>query len=487
MFLRRRRTFVVNIARDGNWCDWAEGADHDATVEFGKSNCPVIQWSIQKDEASPDPDMDMKQTVTDQQRQIVDRARKVLTGGSLGNIYDEVVLVEGHGGRVRDAAGREYVDYLLGSGPMLVGHAHPKVTEAVCRQLEMGTTFFATNEQAIALAERIVDACPCAEKVRFVASGSEATLYAMRAVRSYRRREAIMKFEGGYHGMNDYSLMSQAPNDPPDFPKATPDSAGIPSIVADQVLIAPFNDIQMTTDLIRQHHDRLAGVIVEPIQRLIPPREGFLAALRQVTSEHEVPLIFDEIVTGFRFAYGGAQEYYGVVPDVCVLSKAMTAGFAIAAIAGREDIMAGFDPATKKEGRFMPMVTTFGGNPLAAAASLAALEVLKELGTYERLFDTGRQLMRALERLFKNASIPAQVVGEPPMFDVFFTETPIIDYRSTLSSDTAKLRRFRQLLLERGVFRGDSKMYISIAHTQADIDQTINAFEEAIDQLGREQ
>ena len=425
----------------------------------------------------------MNRLVSDTMRKLVDRAQRVLAAGSLGNIYDDVVLCEGHGSRVRDVDGNEYIDYLLGSGPMLIGHGHPEVAEAVIRQLEKGTTFFATNEQAIALAEQIVDACPCAQKVRFMTSGSEATFYAMRAVRAFRRREVILKFEGSFHGMSDYALMSMAPSEPPDFPLAVPDSAGIPEIVADEVLIAPFNDLQTTMELIRAHHDVLAGVIVEPLQRLIPPRSGFLEGLRQVTQDYAVPLIFDEIVTGFRFAYGGAQEYYGVVPDLCTLSKAMTGGFPLAAVAGREDIMAGFSPELKGEGRFLPQITTFGGNPIAAAASLATLDILRRPGTYGRLFDTGRQLMQALQRLFKDASIPAQVIGEPPMFDIFFTETPIVDYRSTQSSDVGLLKRFRQLLLDRGVFRGDTKMYVSIAHTQEDVDATIEAFSGAISEL----
>ena len=425
----------------------------------------------------------MNRPVNTDQHQYFERAQRVLAGGSLGNIYDDIVLCEGNGARVRDVGGNEYIDYLLGSGPMLVGHRHPQVNEAVQRQIEKGATFFATNDQSITLAEHIVDALPCAEKVRFMASGSEATSYAMRAVRAFRGRDVMLKFEGGFHGMHDYALMSWAPVRPPDFPQALPDSAGIPEYVAGQVLIAPFNDIQATAELIRGHHDRLAGVIVEPMQRLIPPQAGFLAGLREVTEKYSVPLIFDEIVTGFRLAYGGAQEYYGVVPDLCTVSKALSGGYPLSAVAGRADIMAGFSPESKDAGGFMPHLTTFGGNPVSSAASLAVLDILRVPGTYKRLFDTGRQLMLALERLFHDAAIPAQIVGEPPVFDVFFTDTPITDYRSTLSSDGHELSRFRQLLLERGVYRGDLKMYISIAHAQADVDETIDAFAGAIDRL----
>ena len=425
----------------------------------------------------------MNRSVNDTQREYIERAQRVLAGGSLGNIYDDIVLCEGNGARVRDVAGNEYIDYLLGSGPMLVGHRHPEVTAAVKTQIEKGATFFATNDQSIALAERIVDAYPCAEKIRFMASGSEATAYAMRAVRAFRRRDLMMKFEGGFHGMHDSALMSWEPAQPPEFPRAVPDSAGIPEHVAGQMLIAPFNDIQTTTELIRSHSDSLAGVIVEPMQRLIPPQPDFLSELREVTEKYSVPLIFDEIVTGFRLAYGGAQEYYGVTPDLCTLNKAMSGGYPLSVVAGRADIMAGFSPESKNGGGYMPQLTTFGGNPISSAASLAVLEILRRPGTYDRLFETGRKLMQALERLFADAAIAAQIVGEPPVFDIFFTDVPITDYRSSLSGDTGKLNRFRQLLLERGVYRGHSKMYISIAHTDADVAETTEVFKDAINHL----
>jgi glutamate-1-semialdehyde 2,1-aminomutase len=269
----------------------------------------------------------------DPTNQLVEQARKVLPGGSFGNMPAEVILKEGRGGHIFDEAGQEYVDYLLGSGPMFIGHAHPKVTEAVQSQVPLGTTFFGNNRHGIALAEAIVDAVPCAEQVRFVCSGTEADLYAMRAARAFRKRDKILKFEGGYHGMSDYALVSLAPKNPGNFPRGSVDSAGIPKSVVDEMVVAAFNDIDMVRSLIEEQKDELAGVIVEPFQRLIPPRPGFLQALREVTAEHGIPLIFDEVVTGFRFAYGGAQEYYGVTPDLCTLGKIVGGGFALAAIA----------------------------------------------------------------------------------------------------------------------------------------------------------
>ena len=423
--------------------------------------------------------------VSGEERELVEKANKYLPAGSLGNLAANLIVREGRGGHVWDASGNEYVDFLLGSGPMLVGHAHPEVVEAVEAQNRRGTTFFATNEHAILLAEKLVEAVPCAEEVRFSTSGSEATLYAMRAARAYRGRDKILKFEGGFHGMNDYALMSMAPSDPRDFPHATPDSAGIPKSVQGEMLIAPFNDIETTSSIIERHHHELAGVIVEPFQRLIPPVPGFLEGLREVTSSYEIPLIFDEIVTGFRFAYGGAQEYYSVTPDLCTLGKTIAGGFPMAAVAGREELMDQFDRDAVGTEAFVPQIGTLNGNPIAAVAGLATLEILRREGTYERLFATGSQIRLALQRMLDEAEIPARVVGIDPLFDVFFTETAVTDYRSTLRADKRMLSRFNELLLERGILKGDSKFYVSTAHTQDDVGLTLEAFTSAIGELQR--
>lgn len=425
------------------------------------------------------------QTQIDPTNTLVEQARKVLPGGSFGNMPAEVILKEGKGGRIRDEAGRDYVDFLLGSGPMFVGHAHPEVTAAVQAQVPLGTTFFGNNRHGIALAEAICDAVPCAEQVRFVCSGTEADLYAMRAARAFRGRDKILKFEGGYHGMSDYALMSTSPKRPGNFPRPTPDSAGIPKSVQDEILVAAFNDIEMVESLIEEQKDELAGVIVEPFQRLIPPRPGFLQALRAVTARHGIPLIFDEVVTGFRFAYGGAQEYYGVTPDLCTLGKIVGGGFALAAIAGRADIMKHFDRLAVADEDFLFQVGTLSGNPVAAVAGLATLDILKRPGTYDGVFATGRELMGALDRLLKDAGIPAQVIGEPPLFDVLFTDQPVKDYRDTLKADRELAARFNQLLRQRGIMKGESKYYVSVAHDRADIDHTIGAWTEAVRELKR--
>jgi glutamate-1-semialdehyde 2,1-aminomutase len=264
---------------------------------------------------------------------------------------------------------------------------------------------------------------------------------------------------------------------------AVPDSAGIPKSVRDDMIIAPFNDTEVVASLVREHKDELAGVIVEPFQRIIPPAPGFLEKLRKITAENGVPLIFDEVVTGFRLAYGGAQEYYGVVPDLCTLGKVIGGGFPLAAIAGRAEIMAHFDKAKVGDENFLVQIGTLSGNPVAAAAGLATMAILRRPGAYQQLHATGRELMGALGDLLKRAGIAAQISGEPPLFDVVFTDEPIRDYRSTLTGDPAMARHFNALLRERGILKGEQKYYVSLAHTAADIKDTIAAWKSAIAEL----
>lgn len=414
---------------------------------------------------------------------LIEKARRYLPGGTLGNLDYGIVISSGVGGRVKDMSGNDYVDYLLGSGPMLIGHAHPEVIDAVQTQLARGTTFFANNEQAILLAEEIVNAVPCAEKVRFTSTGTEATLYALRAARSYRSRDKILKFEGGYHGMHDYALMSVTTSNPAEFPISVSDSAGIPKSVQDEVLVAPFNNLEITSEIIEKYHDQLGAVIVEPFQRLLPPETGFLQGLRDLTIQYGIPLIFDEVVTGFRFAYGGAQEFYGVEPDLCTMGKVMAGGFPLALIAGKSDIMDHFDKSLKPDS-FMPQIGTLNGNPVAAAAGMATLDILKREGTYEKLHATGQRLRSALQSSLSEAEIPSVVIGEAPLFDVVFTDsTKVIDYRGMLAGDKAKLNRFNRHLLEHGVLKGDTKFYVSLAHNEEDIERTEEAFKSAAAEL----
>jgi glutamate-1-semialdehyde 2,1-aminomutase len=413
---------------------------------------------------------------TPEEQSLIETAHRVLPAGGFGNMASDIIIREGRAGRVWDVAGREYVDFLLGSGPMLVGHAHPEVNQAVIEQIGRGSTFFANNEHGILLAAEIVEAVPCAEQVRFASSGTEADAYAMRLARAHTGRSKILKFEGGYHGMSDYALLSLWPSQAGNSERAVPDSAGIPDSVQGEMLVAPFNDLEAAKQLIHAHRAELAGVIVEPMQRLIPPLPGFLQGLRDITAEYGIPLIFDEVVTGFRLAYGGAQEYYGVTPDLCTLGKVIGGGYPLSAIAGRTEIMAHFDQA-KAGAAFTPQIGTLSGNPVAAVAGLASLRILKRPGAYERIFANGRAVWGALDSALREAGIPALVLGEPVMFDAFFTRrTQITDHRGTLDHDKAVSRRFNAAVREHGVFKSDGKIYISMAHDARDIAQAASAF-----------
>lgn len=414
-----------------------------------------------------------------QENPLLEQAHRVLPGGSFGNTAAELIIREGRGSRVWDEDGNEYVDYLIGSGPMLIGHGHPAVKAAVQEQLERGTTFFANNRKGIELADVITEAVPCADKVRFVSSGSEADAFAMRLARAYRGRDKILKFEGGYHGYSDYGLMSLAPKQSSDSTRPVPDSAGIPKGVADDILVAPYNDIDAVANLIQEHKDSIAAVFMEPFQRIIPPKPGFLAAIRQLTHDNDILLIFDEVVTGFRFGWGGAQEYYGVTPDVCTMGKAIGGGFPLAAIAGRDEVMAMFDQKRATPEQYVPQVGTLSGNPVAAAAGLATLGVLKQPGTYEKYFETGRMLMSALSERLSSAGLEAQVVGEPTLFDVVFASGEIRNYSDTLRGDRNRQLQFNALLKERGILKSESKYYISTSLTDEDIQQTLGAWDEA--------
>ena len=316
---------------------------------------------------------------------LIERAARVLPAGGFGNFDPSIVIREGRGGRVWDESGNEYVDFLLGSGPMLIGHGHPEVIEAVEEQLRRGVTFFASNAAGIELAEVICEAVPCAEQLRYVSTGSEADMYAMRLARAHTGRSKILKFEGGFHGMSGEALMSMSPQRLENFPQPVPDSAGIPETVRDSVIVAPFNDADFARQIIEEYADEIAGIIVEPLQRLVPPEPGFLETLREESTKHGIVLIFDEVVTCFRLAYGGGQELYGVTPDICTLGKVIGGGFPLAAIAGRAEFMAHFDKEKVGTDGFTFQVGTLSGNPVAAVAGLKTLEILRRPGSYERM------------------------------------------------------------------------------------------------------
>jgi glutamate-1-semialdehyde 2,1-aminomutase len=424
---------------------------------------------------------------TPDERQILARAAAVLPGGTLGNIRlpDDYAFVvsEGSGSHIWDVSGNEYVDYLLGSGPMVVGHAHPKVLAAAEEAMRKGSTFFTQNPYAIELAERIVAAVPCAEQVRYTSTGTEATAYALRVARAFTRRDKILKFEGGFHGMHDYSLMSLSPTGTVPFPAPEPSSAGIPKAVQDTVLVAPFNDLQITAAIIEKNYNELAAVIVEPVQRILAPMPGFLEGLREITARYDIPLIFDEVVTGFRMAYGGAQQYYGVTPDLAAIGKIVGGGFPLAAVVGRKELMDVYDAAAVDQGDFLPQVGTLNGNPVAAAAGLATLEIMRAPGLYEAYWEKGGRLRSSLQQMLDEAEIPATVSGIDLMFDVYFTETPITGFRSTLGANKSKNKIFDETLMEHGVFKPPGKVYVGVCHDETDVQKTLAAFQAGVNAL----
>jgi glutamate-1-semialdehyde 2,1-aminomutase len=417
--------------------------------------------------------------------ELVRRAARVLPGASLGSFQlpldETVVIAEGRGSRLWDVDGNEYIDYVLGSGPMLIGHAHPAVVEAVQRQAAKGSTFYSLNEPIIALSEAIVDAVPCAEAIKYISTGTEATFHALRIARAATGKQHILKFEGGFHGVHDYALVSAFGMDATGERRRVVDSAGIPQAASGTVIVAPYNDPETVREVIAAHAETLAAVIMEPMQRAITPVPGFLEAVREATKEYGVLLIFDEVVTGFRLAYGGAQEYFGVVPDLATYAKAIGGGYPLAAVAGRRDLIALTDPQQRANGPHAVLGGTLSGNPVAASAGLATLAELKKPGTHERLFASGNRLREGIAALGRDLGIPLQVPGVGAVFQVFFTDQSIHRHEDTLGADSTLAYRFAMELLHRGIYHApNTKFYISTAHTDADVDQTLVAIEEAL-------
>ncbi len=411
------------------------------------------------------------------------RAQAVLPGGGFGNFDPSLTIASGAGARVTDTDGNDYVDFLIGSGPMVLGHSHPEVLEAVFEQLPKGQTFFANSTKGIELAEVICAAMPCADQLRYLSTGGEADMYAMRLARAFTGRDKIVKFEGGYHGMSAEAQMSLAPEVMANFPQAVPDSAGIPSGVADQMLIAPFNDPDFVRALLAEHGPEVAAIIVEPLQRIVPPEPGFLQLLRDEADKYGIVLIFDEVVTGFRFAWGGAQEAYGVVPDLCTLGKIIGGGFPLAAIAGKAAIMAHFDRGAVPQGQALMMTGTLSGNPVAAVAGLKTLEILFRDGQYDRLRALGRQIQVMMTDALTARGIAHQIVGDQTLFDVVFAENPVRDYRDTVAADRARAGAFAAALRQHGVLKPAGKTYPCLALTDADLDRTHTAIEAAATQI----
>ena len=410
-----------------------------------------------------------------------ERSLAIFPAGSLGEYNlppeDAVVLVRGAGAAVWDTDGRRFTDFTMGWGSVLLGHAHPRVTEAVARQVAQGANFAYVSAPALELAEELTRAVACAERVRFCASATEATAYAVRLARAWTGRPRVLKFEGAYHGANEIGTVSLFPERLLPFPAGEPTSAGLPTSAVADVLVAPFNDLAATETIIEAHAAELAAVIVEPLHRCTRPRPGFLGGLRALTRATGSLLIFDETVTGFRLHYGGAQAYYGVRPDLAALGKALGGGCPLGAVAGRADVMDLVREDRLGEAQYVWFASSVGGNPVSAAAALATLAELRRPGTYERLFELGESLRSGLRGVLRDASIVAEVQGDGPLAAVVFTDREVVDYRSARDSDRKRARAFLLGLFRRGIFLNpmSTKLYLSLAHTEDDLGRFLEA------------
>jgi glutamate-1-semialdehyde 2,1-aminomutase len=391
------------------------------------------------------------------------------------------VADRGEGPLIFATDGRQFTDYVLGSGPMIVGHAHPAVVEAIREQAGRGTHLYAMNETALELAERIVKHVPCAQALKFVGDGAEATFYAMRIARAFTGRTKILKFEGGYHGHHDYGQFGLTPTHGRNESHRQPDSAGIPAAISDTVLVAPFNDLETATSLALEHASDLAAIIVEPVQRSVPPRSDFLPGLRALCDRIGALLIFDELVTGFRLAFGGAQEIYGVIPDLCALGKVIGGGLPLAAVAGRRDLIALTVPDRAQDGRSVFLSGTLNGNSLCCAAGLATLRVLEEENGPAKIAESGRRLAAGFHDAAERLSIPFQMLGPPAFPEPIFGEEEIHDFAGHAATNQLASRQFGIEMTRRGnhvLFV--AKYYLSTAHGDDHIAATCEAAYDAM-------
>ena len=419
------------------------------------------------------------------QASLLERAEKSIPGAALGVFSlpekQRIVIESGQGSTVVDANGKTYVDYLLSSGPLILGHAHPEVVAAVQKQAALGSTYYALNRPAIELAELIVDAVPCAEALRYQSTGSEATFAALRLARAATGRKLVLKFEGSFHGSHDVAQMTTARMMGRNSDETVAESAGLAERLADDVLIAPFNDLAAATDMVARHGAEIAAIIVEPLQRVLRPAPGFLEGLRDLSTRHGIVLVFDEVVTGFRLAWGGAQELYGVEPDLACYAKAIGGGYPISAIAGRRDILELADKRRSGSETYSYLGGTLTGNPISAAAGLACLNVLRRPGTYERLRALGDRLRDGLEQAGRQAGVPVQVLGEGPVLSPLISENRSIRMARDLDTvDKKMMVAWAHEMIDRGVLlTPGGKMYISLVHSDEDIERTIRAAHES--------
>lgn len=377
------------------------------------------------------------------------------------------------GSKIYDVDGNVYVDYVLSWGPMILGHSHPSVVKALKKAIENGTSFGAPTSLEIELARMIIKAYPSIEKVRMVNSGTEATMSAIRVARGFTKRDKIIKFEGCYHGHAD-GLLVKAGSGATTF--GVPDSPGVPRDYAKNTITLPFNDIRAFRDVIQKDWKDIAGVIIEPVVGNIGcvlPKDGFLETLRKETEKYGIVLIFDEVMTGFRVSYGGAQKYYGINPDITCLGKVIGGGLPVGAYGGKNEIMSMVAP----EGPVY-QAGTLSGNPLAMTAGIETLKILSKKDTYKCLEKTMQCLEEGLRDAAKKAGVRTKFYRAGTMFCSYFTDTEVVDYKTAKTSDTEKFSKFFHGMLNQGINLAPSQFeagFISIAHTYADINKTINA------------
>jgi len=420
---------------------------------------------------------------TTKSEEIFAAAQKIMPGGvsspvrafkSVGGqpiVFDHV-----KGAYIWDVDGNEYIDYVGTWGPAICGHAHPEVIKALHEALEKGTSFGAPSVLENVLAEMVIDAVPSIEMVRFVNSGTEACMAVLRLMRAFTGREKVIKFEGCYHGHADMFLVKAGSG------VATlglPDSPGVPKSATSSTLTAPYNDLEAVKALFAENPGEISGVILEPVvgnAGFITPDAGFLEGLRVITQENGALLVFDEVMTGFRIAYGGAQEKFGITPDLTTLGKIIGGGLPVGAYGGRQDIMSMVAPAGP-----MYQAGTLSGNPLAMTAGIKTLELLQKPGTYEYLEQITKKLSDGWLQIARDAGHAVCGGHISAMFGLFFTGGPVHNYEDAKKSDTAKFGRFHRGMLERGVYLAPSQFeagFTSFAHTEADIDRTLAAAKE---------
>lgn len=382
---------------------------------------------------------------------------------------------EAKGSKIVDVDGNSYVDYCLAYGPLVLGHANEKIMDKVAEQLKIGSAYGVPTENEIKLAKLVIKKVPCAEMVRFVNSGTEATMSAIRLARAATGKKKIIKFEGSYHGAHDYVLVKSGSG-----AVGLPDSPGVPEDTTKNTVLIPFNDEEAAADLIKREGNDIAAIIVEPIMGnvgFIPPKEDYLKFLREITSQNDIILIFDEVITGFRIAEGGAQEYFGVTPDLVTFGKILGGGFPIGALAGKKELMEMIAPAGT-----VYQAGTFNGNPVSITAGLAILNQLND-DFYAESDRKGNMIRTGIHDILSDNNLDFKIVGLSSMFQLYFTDKEVYDYASAKSADTEKFDQYFQTLLKNGVFIPPSQFeccFISSMHDNEDIQKTLEAVEKAI-------